>query len=113
MGSFERLLAVFGGSFDGGFVTKKAAFETTVVQLTALLFAAAGRMSNVISMPPAVLIWLSPVILGIAYDKWTRRKVHPIYLVGLVILMVGFTRIFLVESEAWLRIGRGIVRAFG
>jgi len=79
---------------------------------TALLFAAAGRMSNVISMPPAVLLWVSPVLLGIAYDKWTRRKVHPVYLAGLVILLVGFSRIFLVQSEGWLRFGRAIVRAF-
>jgi len=79
---------------------------------TALLFAAAGRMESSISMPVAVLLWLSPVLLGMAYDKWTRRKVHPIYFLGLAILLVGFTRIFLVESEAWLRIGRVIVRAF-
>jgi hypothetical protein len=79
---------------------------------TALLFAAAGRMRDRISMPVAVLLWLSPVFLGIAYDKWTRRKVHPVYLVGLVILIIGFARIFLVESEAWLPIGRAIVRAF-
>ena len=79
---------------------------------TALLFAAAGRMSNFIPMPLAVLIWVSPVLLGMAYDKWSRRKVHPLYFIGLVILLVGFFRIFLVESEAWLPIGRAIIRAF-
>jgi hypothetical protein len=40
------------------------------------------------------------------------RKVHPLYFIGLVILLVGFFRVFLVESEAWLPIGRAIIRAF-
>jgi len=80
---------------------------------TALLFAAVGRMRDSIPVSAATALWLSPVILGIAYDKWTRRKVHPVYLIGLGILVVGFTRIFLVQSEAWLQIGRAIVRAFG
>jgi hypothetical protein len=79
---------------------------------TALLFAAAGRMSSVISLPLAVVVWLSPVFAGMAYDKWTRRKVHPLYYAGLVILLIGFARIALVQSEAWLRIGRAIIKAF-
>ena len=79
---------------------------------TALLFAAAGRMSAAITMPVAVLIWLSPILIGMAYDKWTRRTVHPVYFLGLGILAIGFTRIFLTASESWLRTGRAIVRAF-
>lgn len=78
----------------------------------ALLFAAAGRMSSFLSLPVAVVVWLTPVLIGMAYDKWTRRKVHPLYYAGMVILLIGFSRMALVESEAWLRIGRGIIRAF-
>ena len=79
---------------------------------TALLFAAAGRMSAAITVPGAVLVWLSPILIGMAYDKWTRRTVHPVYFLGLAILAIGFTRIFLTASESWLRTGRAIVRAF-
>jgi len=78
----------------------------------ALLFAAAGRLSNFISLPAATVLWLSPVLLGMLYDKWAHGKVHRIYLFGLVILMVGFTRIFLTQSEAWLPIGRRLIQAF-
>jgi hypothetical protein len=78
----------------------------------ALLFAAAGRMSSFIPLGVAVVVWLTPVLIGMAYDKWTRRKVHPLYYAGLVILLIGFARIALVQSEAWLRIGRVIIRAF-
>ena len=79
---------------------------------TALLFAAAGRMSSRISLLLAVVVWLIPVFAGMAYDKWTRRKVHPLYCAGLVILLIGFSRIALMQSEAWLRFGRIIIRAF-
>jgi hypothetical protein len=79
---------------------------------TALLFAAAGRMSNFITLPLGVLVWLTPVFAGMAYDKWTRRKVHPLYYAGLVILLIGFARIALVQSEAWLQFGRAIINVF-
>jgi len=79
---------------------------------TALLFAAAGRMSASITVPVSVLVWFSPILIGMAYDKWTRRKVHPVYFLGMAILAIGFTRIFLTGTEAWLRIGRAIVRQF-
>jgi hypothetical protein len=78
----------------------------------ALLFAAAGRMSSFIPLGATVVVWLTPVLIGMAYDKWTRRKVHPLYYAGLVILLVGFARIALVQSEAWLRIGRGSIQVF-
>ena len=79
---------------------------------TALLFAATGRMRTSIPFLAVVLIWLSPILIGIAYDKWTRRSVHPVYLLGLAILVVGFARITLTGSEAWLRIARAIVQPF-
>ena len=69
-------------------------------------------ISSRISLPLAVVVWLTPVFAGMAYDKWTRRKVHPLYYAGLVILLIGFARIALIQSEAWLRIGRGIIRVF-
>jgi hypothetical protein len=78
----------------------------------ALLFAAAGRMSSFIPLGAAVVVWLTPVLIGMAYDKWTRGKIHPLYYAGLVILLIGFARIALVQSESWLRIGRGIIQVF-
>lgn len=78
----------------------------------ALLFAAAGRMTSFMPFPPAILIWLTPVLIGMTYDKWTKGKVHPLYYAGLVILLIGLSRLALVQSEAWLRIGRVVIRAF-
>jgi hypothetical protein len=75
----------------------------------ALLFAAAGRMSF-LTPPAAAAVWLSPVFIGITYDAVTRRRVHPAYLIGLPVLLLGASRLFFVESEGWLRIGRVLIR---
>jgi hypothetical protein len=79
---------------------------------TALLFAAVGRMQSFLPLPAGIALWFSPVLVGMAYDKWTRGKVHPTYFVGLVLMVIGIMRLGLVESEVWLPIGRAIVRMF-
>jgi hypothetical protein len=38
--------------------------------------------------------------------------VPPAYLIGTGILLVGFTRIFFIPSESWLKIGRALLTAF-
>jgi hypothetical protein len=78
----------------------------------ALLFAAAGRLGPYIGEGLSSGLWFSPALIGMAYDQWSRRKIHPVYFVGLAAMAVVFTRLFLVESEAWLRIGRVIIQAF-
>jgi hypothetical protein len=77
----------------------------------ALLFAAIGRL-GLGPGPLALGIWLSPVLLGIAYDAVTTKRVHPTYLLGLAVLLIGFGRIFLRQSEWWLPIGRTLLRSF-
>ena len=79
---------------------------------TALIFAGVGRMSSYLTLAGSTILWFSPVLFGIAYDKRTRGKVHPVYFIGLVAMAVVFTRLFLRDSEAWLSIGRAIVRVF-
>jgi hypothetical protein len=58
------------------------------VAATALLVAAAGRMSF-LPAPPAglagmYLVWSSPVLLAVVYDLRHIRAVHPVYVAGLV-----------------------------
>jgi hypothetical protein len=76
----------------------------------ALLFPAVARLS--FERPWAFLaIWLSPVLAAMGYDGLTRRRVHPTYLIGTGILLVAFTRIFFMQSEPWLNIGRAVLTA--
>lgn len=78
---------------------------------TALLFAAVGRM-QFMPLPVGTVLWFSPVLIGMAYDKWTRGKVHPVYWMGLAAMVIGMMRLALLESELWLPIGRALVRKF-
>jgi len=75
----------------------------------ALLFAAVGRMSFMPSQMVSAIVWLSPMFLTMAYDWKKRGRVHPASLIATVWLFAGAARVAFLESEAWLRIGRGII----
>ena len=83
-----------------------------VAATVALLFAAVGRMTFITSPPLAGLVWLSPLLIGMAHDWITRRRVHPVYIVTTIGLFIGATRILFAESEAWLRLGRPLLDVF-
>ena len=51
---------------------------------------------------------LSPLFVAMAYDVWTRGGVHRTYVIGLAILVAGFSRVFLEEWEPWLAVGRSV-----
>ena len=63
-----------------------------IVATTALLIAAATRMPIVGGPSGRVLllhlIWTAPILLAMAHDFWRQRKVHPVYVLGLVILVL-------------------------
>jgi hypothetical protein len=78
----------------------------------ALLFAAVGRLDYLVSSNAVlVAVWLSPLVIGAAYDLVTRRRVHPAYIISTAWLVVGATRLLFADSEAWLRIGRPLLDA--
>jgi hypothetical protein len=79
---------------------------------TALLFAAAGRMQSFLPFAAALVLWFSPALIGMAYDKWTRGKVHPLYFIGLAAMAIALIRLPLSSSELWLPIGRAVIRTF-
>jgi len=80
-----------------------------IAATVALLFAAVGRMQFIESRPLLGLLWLSPLLVGMAHDWITRRRVHVTYVVATLALFIGGTRILFEQSELWLRIGRPII----
>ena len=56
---------------------------------TALLVAAAGRMSFLPAPPGGLavmfLVWSSPLLLAVMYDWRDSRGVHPVYITGFVV----------------------------
>ena len=78
-----------------------------LVATTTLLVAAALRMSFLgepLPRPMRLLIWFSPIILGMAYDLIARRSIHPVYIIGLGALYLLSMRGALVDTDAWLAI---------
>ena len=61
-----------------------------VVATTSLLIAAVGRM-QFLGEPRALwvqVIWTAPILLAMAHDFWRQRRIHPVYVVGLVALLL-------------------------
>lgn len=59
-----------------------------VVATTSLLIAAAGRMQFLgdARLLWVHLIWMAPILVAIAHDFLRQRRVHPVYVLGLVVL---------------------------
>ncbi len=55
-------------------------------------------------------IWLAPIYLAMIYDYLTKRIVHPVYVIGIIVLASTMLRVFATQSEAWLSIARMITR---
>jgi len=108
---------VLFGSLFGAAVAYRRKPEThkrlMVGATVALLFAAVGRIPGLDQAIPALLaIWLSPMLIGVAYDWKTRGRPHQAYVISALWLFVGALRVTLLESEVWLRTGRAILDAF-
>ena len=79
----------------------------------ALLFAAIGRLQLIDRVPlVAAGVWLSPLLIGMAYDWRTRGRPHAAYVISVVWLFLGATRVLLTESAAWQPIGHAILSVF-
>lgn len=72
---------------------------------TVLLIAAVGRMEFLgkpVPTPLLMLVWGAPIYIAMGWDWYTRRRVHPVYLMGLV-LMLSFRLVLpLRETQAWM-----------
>jgi hypothetical protein len=82
-----------------------------VVATVTLLFAALARWTFIGSGLARAGIWLSPIFIGMVHDWITRRRIHPVYAIGSVALLLFALRLLVARSETWLNIGRPIIDA--
>ena len=80
-----------------------------VVAATLLLIAAVGRIPFPAELRTLVVIhvvWASPILVAMAHDFWRDHRVHPIYVLGLVVLVAegGLTRRLIRGTDTWLEI---------
>jgi hypothetical protein len=74
-----------------------------------ILPAAFGRIIGIygISIPIGYLMQESILILGITYDLYTRRKIHPVYSYGgVAVVIIHLVRFPLGETDGWLYVAR-------
>ena len=86
-----------------------------IVATTALLIAAVTRMPFLGGPPNRLmwvhLIWTAPILLAMAHDFWRQRKVHAIYVLGLVVLVLEgpLGRTPARQSQLWLDMSSWLV----
>jgi hypothetical protein len=74
-----------------------------------ILPAAFGRIIGIygLSVPLGLFLQESILFLGIAYDLYTRRKIHPVYIYGgLTVVIIHLVRFPLGETEWWIAFAR-------
>jgi len=106
-------LLIFCGLFAAGIAFRHRASvhkRLMVLASVALLLAPIERSTGG-SLLAIAALWLSPAILSMSYDVWRHRRIHPANLVGVAVLLLGFTRLLIMDSEGWLQIGRAIIVA--
>ncbi|MBY0492820.1 MAG: hypothetical protein K2Y23_01275 [Cyanobacteria bacterium] len=47
-----------------------------------------------------------------AFDFRSIGKVHRVTAIGIAVMVLGFPRVFLEQSESWRAIGRALLRPF-
>jgi hypothetical protein len=76
-----------------------------IVATTTLLIAAVGRMPFPADLrsPLVHLVWTLPILVAMAHDYWRQRRIHPVYVLGLVVLVAEgpLLRGIIRSSEEW------------
>jgi hypothetical protein len=77
-----------------------------IVATTSLLIAAVARMP-IRDLPAGILLlhllWTAPILIAMAHDHWRHRRVHPVYVVGLAVLVLEgpAARAVIRTSDEW------------
>jgi len=105
-------MVLFGGFFGAAVVYRhrpEIHKRLVVLASVAVMFAAVSRLWFVESSLERMLVWYSPLLLAMGYDLATRRRIHPVYLIGAIVMAVALTRILLGQSDLWLGVARAML----
>ena len=108
-------MILFGGFF-GAAVAYRGRPEVhkrlVLLACVAVMFAGAARLEYVLNLPGIVAVWYLPIVAGMAYDLYSRARVHPVYWIGAAVMAVALLRIPFGEAEVWHGIGRPLLTPF-
>lgn len=109
-------LVTFGGFFVAGVLYRRRPEihkRLMVLATVALLGAPVARLdlggSPLIALATFTGVRLSPALLAMGYDRWRRGRVHPVYWIGMGVLLVNVSRIFWGRSALWQSIARWLM----
>ena len=120
-------MVLFGGFFGAAIAYRsKPEIHKRLIILAAVavMFAAVGRaLTNVAVLlgdpeaplggtPARLALWYSPVLVAMAHDLVTRRRIHPVYWIGVAAMTVAFLRLPYSQTEQWHAIARMILAPF-
>ena len=107
---------VLFGSFFGAAVAYRSRPEVhkrlVLLACVAIMFAGAFRLSYVLSLPAQIVVWFLPIVAGMAYDRYKRGSVHPVYWIGAAVMGIALLRIPFGETELWHSVGRALLTPF-
>ena len=108
-------LLLFGGFLSAAIIYRKKPqiHKRLIIMATVVLLGpAAGRMIFLPSPALALLVMYSPILFGMAFDFATRRKVHAVYIIGLILHVVSLARLPLQDSETWFSFSKWVYGLF-
>lgn len=108
-------MLLFAGFFAAAIATRgqrELHKRLMVLATIVMVYPAAARFAFDFGPGAVLAAWLLPLFIAMGYDLQLRRRVAPVYLVGLSVLVVAFSRIWLMETEMWRGIGRDILSAW-
>jgi hypothetical protein len=88
---------------------KEAHKRLMLLAYVSIIVAAVARLPGVIALGPPAFFGLTLlfVVAGVVYDFVSRRRVHPVYVWGGVLLIVSIpVRLGIANTEAWLAFAR-------
>lgn len=105
-------MVLFGGFFLAAIACRdRPELHKRLMLLAAivLVYPAVARFAHRAGHVVVLLTWLMPLALAMAHDFVTRRNISPVYTLGLVILVAAFSRVYMIDSPAWVGVGRRIL----
>ncbi|MBI2188746.1 MAG: hypothetical protein HYU37_16735 [Acidobacteria bacterium] len=108
-------MALFAGLFAAAIAYRRQPEvhkRLMLLATIAIVFAAVSRRIPYESPATFLLAWLTPLAAAMAYDWRTRGHVHRTYAIGMAVFVVAFTRVFVMNSEPWLTVGRTVLAPF-
>ena len=120
-------MVLFGGFFGAAIAYRRRPEihkRLIVLAAVAVMFAAVSRAFTNVGVllgdpaaplggePSRLFVWYSPVLVAMAHDVLTRRRIHPVYWIGVAVMTVAFLRVPYSQTEQWHAIARTILAPF-